>query len=64
MLTGQRFAMLELKAIIAPLIYNFYLESVDNLKNLRFRADLVNQVVDPMRVKFIPIKQMQPFGVN
>ncbi|XP_067210642.1 cytochrome P450 4C1-like [Linepithema humile] len=61
---GLRFAMMELKAIIAPLVYNFYLEPVDRLKDFRFRLDLVNRVMHPIRVKFIPIEQMQPFEAN
>ncbi|XP_067213620.1 cytochrome P450 4C1 [Linepithema humile] len=52
---GQRFAMLELKAIIAPLVHNFYLESVDYLKDVRFKSDLVIRPAHPVRVKFIPI---------
>ncbi|XP_067216469.1 cytochrome P450 4C1-like isoform X2 [Linepithema humile] len=61
---GQRFAMLELKAIIATLVHNFYLEPIDYLKDLQFRLDLVTRVADPIRVKFIPIEQMQPFKAN
>ncbi|XP_067215663.1 cytochrome P450 4C1-like isoform X2 [Linepithema humile] len=53
---GQRFAMMELKTIIATLVHNFYLEPVDYLKDLRFQVDIVNRVMDPIRVKFIPIK--------
>ncbi|XP_011631299.2 cytochrome P450 4C1-like, partial [Pogonomyrmex barbatus] len=52
---GQRFAMLEMKAIIAPLIYNFYLEPIDYLKNIRFMADFVLHVVHPIRVRCVPI---------
>ncbi|XP_071572410.1 cytochrome P450 4C1-like isoform X1 [Temnothorax nylanderi] len=51
---GQRFAMLELKAMIAPLVHNFYLEPIDYLKNLRLKVDLVIRV-DQLRVKFIPV---------
>ncbi|KAL6259151.1 hypothetical protein P5V15_009072 [Pogonomyrmex californicus] len=57
---GQRFAMLEMKAIIAPLIYNFYLEPVDYLKDLRFKTDLVNRVTNPIRVRYVPVNRM-PF---
>ncbi|XP_071647093.1 cytochrome P450 4C1-like isoform X3 [Temnothorax longispinosus] len=51
---GQRFAMLEVKAMIAPLVHNFYLEPIDYLKNLRPKIDLVIRV-DQLRVKFIPV---------
>ncbi|TGZ39743.1 Cytochrome P450 4C1 [Temnothorax longispinosus] len=52
---GQRFAMLEMKAMIAPLIHNFYLEPIDYLKNLRIQVDLVLSSAQPLRVKFIPV---------
>ncbi|TGZ38590.1 hypothetical protein DBV15_11251, partial [Temnothorax longispinosus] len=39
-IVGQRFAMLEMKAMIAPLVHNFYLEPIDYLKNLRMQLDL------------------------
>ncbi|XP_011638786.1 cytochrome P450 4C1-like [Pogonomyrmex barbatus] len=53
---GQRFAMLEMKTVIAALVNNFYLESVDYLKNLRFKLDMITRVTHPIRVKFVPIK--------
>ncbi|EGI58146.1 Cytochrome P450 4C1 [Acromyrmex echinatior] len=52
----QRFALLEMKAMIASLIHNFYLEPIDYLKNVRLGADLVIRPIDPHRVKFIPVK--------
>ncbi|XP_039307311.1 cytochrome P450 4C1 [Solenopsis invicta] len=52
---GQRFAMLELKAMIAPLIHNFYLEPVDYLKNIEFKADMILRPLKPHRIKFVPI---------
>ncbi|CAL1686784.1 unnamed protein product [Lasius platythorax] len=56
---GQRFAMLELKAITAPLLHNFYLEPVDYLKDLRHTMHIINRVTQPIRVRFVPIKRMQ-----
>ncbi|KAL6262133.1 hypothetical protein P5V15_007232 [Pogonomyrmex californicus] len=53
---GQRFAMLEMKTVIAALVNNFYLEPVDYLKNLRFKLDMITRVTHPIRVKFVPIK--------
>ncbi|XP_039307309.1 cytochrome P450 4C1 isoform X2 [Solenopsis invicta] len=52
---GQRFAILEMKAMIAPLIYNFYLEPVDYLKDLRIGADILLRPFTLHRLKFIPI---------
>ncbi|XP_024873026.1 cytochrome P450 4C1-like [Temnothorax curvispinosus] len=52
---GQRYALLEMKAMVAPLIHNFYLESIDCLKDLRIHADIVLRSAHPIRVKFVPI---------
>lgn len=60
MTTGQRLAMLELKALIASLVHHFYLEPVDNLKNLRIKGDMVLRPAQPLRVKFIPIERSDP----
>ncbi|KAL6259145.1 hypothetical protein P5V15_009067 [Pogonomyrmex californicus] len=54
---GQRFAMLEMKAIIAPLVYNFYLEPIDYLKDFRFIVDLINRVAHPIRKILTSTKQ-------
>jgi len=56
--------MLELKAMTASLVYNFYFEPADYLKDLRFRLDVLNRTIDPIRVKFFPIEQIQPFGAK
>jgi len=52
---GQRFAMLEMKAMVASLIHNFLLEPIDYLKNLRILVDVVLRPAHPLRVRFIPI---------
>ncbi|XP_070157527.1 cytochrome P450 4C1-like [Polyergus mexicanus] len=52
---GQRFALLELKAMVAPLVHNFYLEPVDYLKDIRLQADVIIRPSHPIRIKFIPI---------
>ncbi|XP_039312577.1 cytochrome P450 4C1 isoform X1 [Solenopsis invicta] len=57
---GQRFAMLEMKAIMASLIYNFYLEPVDYLKDLRFMTDMITRVTGPIRTRFVPIDRTSP----
>ncbi|KMQ91109.1 cytochrome p450 4c1 [Lasius niger] len=53
---GQRFGMLELKAMVAPLVHNFYLEPVDYLKDVRLRADIIIRPSHPVRMRFIPIR--------
>ncbi|XP_012543158.1 cytochrome P450 4C1 [Monomorium pharaonis] len=60
---GQRFAMMELKAIMASLIYNFYLEPVDYLKDLQFKTDIISRVTKPIRARFVPIDRTDSFKV-
>jgi cytochrome P450 family 4 len=57
---GKRFAMLELKAVMASLIYNFYLEPIDYLKDLTFTTDIISRVTRPIRTRFIPIDRASP----
>ncbi|XP_070162068.1 cytochrome P450 4C1-like [Polyergus mexicanus] len=47
---GQRFGLLEMKAIIASLVHNFYLEPVDYLKDLRMRTDVILRPSHPVRI--------------
>ncbi|EFN68648.1 hypothetical protein EAG_01219, partial [Camponotus floridanus] len=48
---GQRFALLEMKAMIAPLIHNFFLEPIDYLKDIQMKAGIVLRF-SPIRIKF------------
>lgn len=50
--------MLELKTMIAPLLHNFYLEPVDYTKDLRHTMNIIKRVVQPIRIRFVPIKRM------
>ncbi|EZA54255.1 Cytochrome P450 4C1 [Ooceraea biroi] len=52
---GQRFAMMEMKAVIGTLVHNFNLEPIDHLKDVRCSADIIIRIGQPMRVKFVPI---------
>ncbi|XP_071573442.1 cytochrome P450 4C1-like [Temnothorax nylanderi] len=52
---GQQYALLQIKALIAPLIQNYYLEPIDYLRNLRLQTDLVLRPACPLRVKFVPM---------
>lgn len=54
--------MLEMKAVIASLIHNFYFEPVDYLKDIRFMLDIVTRVAHPIRVRFVPIEHSQSQG--
>ncbi|KAG7206576.1 hypothetical protein KM043_000260 [Ampulex compressa] len=53
---GQRFAMMELKAMVGHLLHHFILEPVDYLKDLRIIADLVIRPAHPIRIKFVPVE--------
>lgn len=55
--TGQKFAMMELKTFVSLLVYNFHLEPINKTKELIFTADLVLRTKDPIQVKLIPIKK-------
>ncbi|XP_070494929.1 probable cytochrome P450 4ac3 [Chironomus tepperi] len=50
---GQRFAMLELKIMLAHVIKNFKVLPVTKREDLVFKADLVLRTVDPVKMKFL-----------
>ncbi|XP_008550233.2 uncharacterized protein LOC103573114 [Microplitis demolitor] len=52
---GQKFAMLELKTLIAGLLHNFYLEPQEIAANISILPDLVIRAAHPVFVKFVPI---------
>ncbi|XP_015179367.1 PREDICTED: cytochrome P450 4C1-like [Polistes dominula] len=52
---GQKLAMLELKLFVAFILYNFKLEPVDELDDVKFSADITLTSTKPLRIKFIPI---------
>uniref|UniRef100_UPI003B5ACDA8 cytochrome P450 4C1-like n=1 Tax=Leptopilina boulardi TaxID=63433 RepID=UPI003B5ACDA8 len=54
---GQKFAMLELKVILAYLLHNFIFEAIDHSKDVIFTSDLVLRPDMPVRVKFITRKK-------
>ncbi|XP_058796636.1 cytochrome P450 4C1-like [Phymastichus coffea] len=54
---GQKFAMMELKAFLAHLIYHFYLEPVDRVKDVPILADIVIRPARSIRVKLVPIEK-------
>ncbi|GAB1862297.1 Cytochrome P450 4C1 [Camponotus japonicus] len=60
---GQRFALLEMKAMIAPLIHNFFLEPIDYLKDIQMKTGIVLRF-SPIRIKFIPVGSVQIFEAN
>lgn len=53
---GQKFAMLELKVLIAYLLYNFEMKALESIKNVKLLQDMVITPMGPIKVKFIPKK--------
>jgi len=49
--------MLQMEMMIASLIHNFYLESVDYIKEIRFQVDIIVHP-HPLRVRFVPVLQL------
>ncbi|XP_050502047.1 cytochrome P450 4C1-like [Diabrotica virgifera virgifera] len=49
---GQKFAMLEIKAVLCGILRKFKLESVDKREDIKFIADLVLRPTGEIRVKF------------
>ena len=53
-ISGQKFAMLELKAAIANILYNFYMEPIELAHHVKIYPDLTLKLTPPVRIKFIP----------
>ncbi|XP_026829543.1 cytochrome P450 4C1 [Ooceraea biroi] len=52
---GQRFAMMEMKVVVATLVHNFYLESMQRLADVRVTCNILLRPAERLRVKFVPI---------
>ncbi|XP_051172445.1 uncharacterized protein LOC127288825 [Leptopilina boulardi] len=50
---GQKFAMLEMKVVVAQLLYNFHLEPIDLAHEIVLFQDMVLRPMQPVRVKFL-----------
>ncbi|KAJ8949883.1 hypothetical protein NQ318_010517 [Aromia moschata] len=50
---GQRFAILELKAVLCGILRKFSLESIDRPEDISFLPDLVLRPKTPIRIKFV-----------
>ena len=48
---GQKFAMMELKVIVATLLRNFTIESVQSTEELTIRPSLIIQPLEGIKVK-------------
>ncbi|XP_015177511.1 PREDICTED: cytochrome P450 4C1-like [Polistes dominula] len=52
---GQKYAMFEIKLMVAHILHNFYLEPVEELDNIKLIGNIILRPATPLRVKFIPI---------
>ncbi|XP_028982664.1 probable cytochrome P450 4p3 [Diachasma alloeum] len=52
---GQKFAMLEMKTVIAGLLLNFHLEPMQLAADVRMITGLVLRTAHPVLLKFVPI---------
>ncbi|XP_015188691.1 PREDICTED: cytochrome P450 4C1 [Polistes dominula] len=53
---GQKYAMFEMKLMVAHILHHFYLEPVEDLDNIKLMGDIILRPAKPLHVKFIPIK--------
>lgn len=52
-ISGQKFALLENKNVLARLLHNFYFEPVDLASEMDFQVDLVLRPTHPIHTKFV-----------
>uniref|UniRef100_A0A0C9R7T7 CYP4C1_7 protein n=3 Tax=Fopius arisanus TaxID=64838 RepID=A0A0C9R7T7_9HYME len=52
---GQKFAMVEMKIIMAGLLLNFHFEPMELAANIRMVPDFVMRTAHPVSLKFVPI---------
>lgn len=52
MLSGQRFAMLEMKTLMSGLLRKYQIEPVTKTSEIVFKMDIVLRAKDPMYVRF------------
>ncbi|RWS19305.1 Cytochrome P450 4V2-like protein [Leptotrombidium deliense] len=55
MCIGQRFAMLEMKIILAHIFRNFTIRSMDKECDIEVTIDMTLKSVNPIRITFIAI---------
>ena len=58
---GQKFAMMELKSLLAYLLYNFYIEPIDYTCDVVIQSDVVIRPNQPLHTKFIRIDRQTSF---
>ncbi|KAI4484617.1 hypothetical protein M0804_007183 [Polistes exclamans] len=53
---GQKYAMFEIKLMVAHILHNFYLEPIEDLDKINLVGNIILRPAKPLYVKFIPIK--------
>ena len=53
-ISGQKFALMEMKVLIAHILHNFDLEAINLAHEINLLTDVVIRPGEPIRVKFIP----------
>ncbi|RLU27442.1 hypothetical protein DMN91_001246 [Ooceraea biroi] len=53
---GQRFAMMEMKVVLATLVRNFYLEPMQRLADVRLAGNVILRPSERLRMKFVPVQ--------
>ncbi|XP_026829047.1 cytochrome P450 4C1-like isoform X2 [Ooceraea biroi] len=53
---GQRFAMMEMKVVVAFLVHKFYLEPMQRAADVRLTGNIILRPAHPVRVKFVPVQ--------
>ncbi|XP_043497209.1 cytochrome P450 4C1-like [Polistes fuscatus] len=53
---GQKYAMYEIKLMVAHILHNFYLEPIEELDKVKLIGNINLRPEKPLHVKFIPIK--------
>lgn len=53
-ISGQKFAMIELRTVVAEIVRNFQLKPITKLQDVVIISDLILRSKDPIRLQFIP----------
>lgn len=53
--SGQKFAMMELKSLIARILYNFKLEPIDKSADMKILLDIIIRPAHHVRTRFVKI---------
>ena len=55
--SGLKFAMNEMKSIVAQILYDFTLEPIDRIADVKLTTAMVLRPLNPVRVRFVRIEK-------